>query len=92
MLVIGKDDVALDAAQRLAKRMDVTLLLVGDAELMPPRIVEMPIFRGKPLNARGHLGAFEVEIANYRCGGPGLARISSCSRAGVSADRSRIAT
>jgi len=64
VLVIGHDEVALDAAQRLAGRMNVTLLLTGKPDVLPPRIAEVPIFRGKPLNARGHLGAFDVEIGN----------------------------
>ena len=65
VLVIGRDEVALDAAQRLAGRMDVTLLLTGKPDVLPPRIADVPIFHGKPLNARGHLGAFEVEIGDY---------------------------
>ena len=64
VLVIGRDEVALEAAQRLASRMDVTLLLTGKPDLLPPRLAEFPIFRGEPVNVRGHLGAFEVEIAD----------------------------
>ena len=45
--------------------MDVTLLLVGKADISPPRIAEFPIFHGTPQHVRGHLGAFEVEIADY---------------------------
>jgi len=70
VLVIGRDEVALEAAQRLAARMDVTLLLTGEAELLPPRIAEVPIFHGKVLHARGHLGAFEVEIGDHAAAVP----------------------
>ncbi len=65
VLIIGRDEVALDAAQQLASRMDVTLLLVEENDIAPPRIAEFPIFRGTPRETRGHLGAFEIEIANY---------------------------
>ena len=65
VLVIGHDEAALEAAQRLAGRMDVTLLFTGDPDVTPPRIADVPIFHGKPMHARGHLGAFEVEIGNF---------------------------
>jgi len=65
VLVIGRDEVALEAARRLAARMDVTLLVTAKPDLPPPRIDEMPIYRGNVVRAQGHLGAFEVEIADY---------------------------
>lgn len=61
-LVVGRGEVALDAAQRLASRLAVTLLLVADADLLPPRVTGFPIFRGQVRAATGHLGAFAVEI------------------------------
>ncbi|MEQ8665835.1 MAG: 4Fe-4S binding protein [Rhodospirillales bacterium] len=63
-LVLGKDEAALDAATKLAQRLDVTLLLTGWDGLMPPRISEIPIFVADKVAARGHLGAFEVLSEN----------------------------
>jgi len=65
VLVLGRNDVALEAAQRLGRRMDVTLLLDGKAELTPPRTAEVPLFQGSVTQARGHLGAFELHIDGY---------------------------
>ena len=65
VLVIGSDESAFEAARRLGQRMDVTLLLSGDADVLPPRTVELPIFHGAGVRAQGHLGAFAVEIDGF---------------------------
>ncbi len=64
VMVIGRDDVAFDAARRLGERMDVTLLLEGNASVLAPRTVDVPIFHFSAVRALGHLGRFEVEIDN----------------------------
>ena len=64
ILVLGKDEAALEAARKLADRLDVTLMLTGWDSLMPPRISEIPIFTADKVVARGHLGAFEVVSSN----------------------------
>ena len=65
VLVIGGDETAFEAARRLGQRMDVTLLLCDDAEVLPPRTVELPVFRGAEVRAQGHLGAFDVAIDGF---------------------------
>ncbi|MEK0082478.1 4Fe-4S binding protein [Benzoatithermus flavus] len=61
-LVVGIDDTALQAARQLASRLAPTLLLVADAEILPPRTTTFPILRGLVRGATGHLGAFKVEV------------------------------
>lgn len=63
-LVLGNSEVALDAATKLASRLDVTLILTGWDSIMPPRIAEVPVFMADKVSAVGHLGAFEVTSQN----------------------------
>lgn len=65
ILVLGNDDVAADAARRLAEHADVTLMVIGAAEMIPPRLSEFPIFSGTSVIASGHLGAFSLDIAEF---------------------------
>ncbi len=64
-LVLGRDEVALEAAQTLADTLDVTVLLTGEAEVAPPRTTRFPVRRGRVRQAKGHLGAFELTIAGF---------------------------
>ena len=64
-LVYGRDETALEAARQLAGRLDVTLLLSQPQAIVPPRVVDVPIFRGTIAAALGHLGAFELTIDDY---------------------------
>jgi ferredoxin len=64
-LVYGRDETALEAARQLVGRLDVTLLLSQPDEIVPPRIADVPIFRGTITGARGHLGAFELSVDDY---------------------------
>src|SRR3546814_18030733 len=64
-LVYGRDETALEAARQLAGRLDVTLLLTRPGDVMPPRVVDVPIFKGTIVACGGHLGAFELVLADY---------------------------
>ncbi|MDH5558405.1 MAG: 4Fe-4S binding protein, partial [Alphaproteobacteria bacterium] len=64
-LVYGRDETALAAAQQLAGRLDVTLLLDRPGDIMPPRIMDVPVFRGSVKMAKGHMGAFEIGVDDY---------------------------
>src|SRR6266446_10810837 len=64
-LVYGKDESALVAAQQLASRLDVTLLLTKPRDVVPPRRMDVPVFRGTITAARGHLGAFALTVDDY---------------------------
>jgi ferredoxin len=66
LLVLGHDETAIEAAKQLAGRLDVTVLLTPDAEVMPPRVMDVPVFRGRIAQASGHFGAFELAIADVQ--------------------------
>ncbi len=64
-LVYGHDETALAAALQLADRLDVTLLLSKPGDIMPPRIMAVPVYRGTIAAATGHLGAFAITVDDY---------------------------
>src|SRR5436190_3736087 len=65
VLIYGCDEVAIEAAQRLADRLDITVLLTKPRDVTPRKINEFPVLKGTVRNARGHLGAFELTIDDY---------------------------
>lgn len=69
-LVLGRDAVALAAAERLRDRLDLTVLLTGEPSVEPPRRAEYPVLRGRARSATGWLGAFEVVVDGYAAGAP----------------------
>src|SRR5256884_5069496 len=64
-LIYGRDEVAVEAAQRLADRLDITVLLTRPGDVTPRRSNEFPVLKGTVRNARGHLGAFELAVDDY---------------------------
>ncbi len=64
-LILGRDQTALDAAAKLAGRLDVTVILTSLDGVIPPRKAEFPIRQGRVRNAKGWLGAFEAVIDGY---------------------------
>ena len=64
-LIYGRDEVAIEAAQRLADRLDITVLLTRPGDVTPRRTNEFPVLKGTIRNARGHLGQFELAIDDY---------------------------
>lgn len=61
-LVLGRDAVALEAAAKLADRLDLTVLLTGAEAVTPPRNAPFPVMKGRARRATGYLGAFEVSV------------------------------
>jgi hypothetical protein len=57
-LIYGRDEVAIEAAQRLADRLDITVLLSKPGDVIPRRTNEFPVLKGTIHSARGHLGEF----------------------------------
>jgi len=64
-LIYGRDELAIEAAKQLGKRLSVVVVMTGSEEVIPPRRMDVPIFRGTITEANGHLGAFEVEIDDH---------------------------
>src|SRR3954453_20871333 len=69
-LIYGRDEVAIEAAQRLADRLDITVLLTKPGDVTPRRTNEFPVLKGTIRNARGHLGGFELAIDDYALPAP----------------------
>ncbi len=64
-LIYGRDEIAIEAAQRLADRLDITVLLTKPGDVTPRRTNEFPVLKGTVRNARGHLGGFELAVDDY---------------------------
>jgi ferredoxin len=64
-LVYGRDELAIEAARRLGEKLDCTVLLGKPASVSPPRIADVPIFKGTIVRASGHIGAFEIVVDDY---------------------------
>jgi ferredoxin len=64
-LIYGDGQQALDAARQLAARLSVTLLLRDAGDVLPPATVDMPIFKGRIAEARGHLGTFQLRVDDF---------------------------
>lgn len=64
-LVLGRDETALEAAKKLAGSLNVTVVLEGSKDVIPPGLMDVPVFAGKVTGAGGHLGAFSVTFANF---------------------------
>lgn len=75
-LVYGSGEATLEAARQLAGRLNVTCLLKDPGDLMPPRVMDVPVFRGVVRKVSGYLGAFELTI-------DGFAASSASSRAAL---------
>jgi ferredoxin len=69
-LVLGRNEAAIAAAQRLADRLDLTVLLTGTEPVTPPHRVEFPVLRGRARTATGWLGAFEVVVDGHAAPSP----------------------
>src|SRR5271165_72004 len=65
VLVYGRDERAIEAAQLLKAHLDVTVLLMRADQITPPRTTDFPIVKGTIRAAKGHLGAFELVVDDY---------------------------
>jgi ferredoxin len=69
-LILGRDGVAVETARKLAEKLDVTVLLTGEAEVPPLAAAEFPVIRGRARAASGWLGAFEVLVDGFAAPSP----------------------
>jgi ferredoxin len=65
LLVYGRDESAIEAAELLKDHVDVTVMLAQPGEVAPPRATEFPIVKGRIRSAKGYLGAFELIVDDY---------------------------
>jgi ferredoxin len=65
ILIHGRDEQAIEAADLLKDHLDVTVLMAPPAAVTPKRTSDFPVVRGIIRLAKGHLGAFELTIDDY---------------------------
>jgi ferredoxin len=65
ILLYGRDEQAIEAANLLKDHLDVTVLIKPPAAVAPPRVTDFPVVRGVIRAAKGHLGAFELTVDDY---------------------------
>jgi ferredoxin len=65
ILICGRDETAVEAANLLKDHLDVTVLIEPPAAIVPPRVADFPVAKGRVRNASGHLGAFEVMVDDF---------------------------
>jgi ferredoxin len=65
ILVHGRDERAIEAANLLKDHLDVTVLIKPPAAVAPPRVTEFPVVRGTIRAAKGRLGAFELVVDDF---------------------------
>jgi ferredoxin len=65
VLLYGKDERAIEAANLLKDQLDVSVLIKPEAKVAPPRVTEFPVVKGIVRSAKGYLGAFEITVDNY---------------------------
>jgi ferredoxin len=65
ILIYGRDERAIEAAELVKDHLDVTVLIRPPAAVMPPRVTEYPVVKGTIRSATGHLGAFNLVVDDY---------------------------
>ena len=65
ILIYGRDERAIEAAELLKDHLDVTVLITRPQQLAPLRKTEFPVVRGTIRAAKGWLGAFELTVDDY---------------------------
>jgi ferredoxin len=74
ILIYGRDETALEAAEQLREHLDVTVMLTGDAPAGPVLATPYPVVRGRVRQARGHLGAFHLTVDGFARADPSSRR------------------
>jgi ferredoxin len=69
-LILGRDQVALDVAEKLSESLDITVLILPGAEIQPPRQTTWPVLQGRIRKGHGYLGAFELTVDAYAAPAP----------------------
>jgi ferredoxin len=70
VLIYGRDEKAVDAANLLKDHLDVTVLMTRAGSIAPAQTTEFPIVQGTIKSAKGHLGAFELVIDGFATPAP----------------------
>src|SRR5690606_6478867 len=54
-----------DVAEQLSGRLSVSLLLTDADDVVPPSVVNVPVYKGRISVAKGSLGHFEITVDGY---------------------------
>jgi ferredoxin len=65
VLIYGRDEQAIEVGELLKDHLDVTVLIKPPADVAPPRVTDFPVVKGAIRSAKGHLGAFELNVDGY---------------------------
>ena len=65
ILILGRDEIAIEAGNLLKDHLDVTVLIEPPAAIAPPRSTVFPVAKGKVTGAKGHFGAFQVTVDDF---------------------------
>lgn len=65
ILVYGRDEKAIDAAELLKDHLDITVMITRPQALPPRRVTEFPVVQGTVRAAKGYLGKFEISVDDY---------------------------
>jgi ferredoxin len=65
VLIYGRDERAIEAGALLQDKLDVTVLLTKPGAITPPRVTDFPVAKGTIRAAKGHLGAFELQVDDF---------------------------
>jgi ferredoxin len=74
ILIYGRDERAIEAAELLKQQLDVTVLIAPPADIIPSRVDDVPVVKGRVRAVKGHLGAFELTIDEYAQASPSSRR------------------
>jgi len=96
ILIYGRGEEAVEAGTFLKEHFDVTVMIEPPAAIVPPRIAEFPVVKGKIRTATGHFGAFDVTVDDFAQPAPssrdvlrfGSSRDGVRSRCGIIVDLS----
>jgi ferredoxin len=70
ILIYGRDERAIEAAELLQDHLDVTVLIRPPGQVAAPRVTDFPVVQGTIRAAKGHLGAFELVCDDYAMPAP----------------------
>jgi ferredoxin len=70
VLIYGRDDQAIEAANLLKDHLDVTVMITKPAGLQPTRDGDFPVVKGTVRSSKGHLGAFEIVVDDFATAAP----------------------
>ena len=70
ILIYGRDEKAIEAAELLKDHLDITVLISKPSGIAPRRVTDYPVVKGNVRAAKGHLGAFEVTVDDFAPAAP----------------------